>query len=185
MNIDTLLYLTVAIPWGVACFMAGVVTGTKVDLWSRNMTQPPIVRPTETPSRNPRGERNAMPWYRRSNLWIGSAVAAIGIFTSTQWYLSGQQAEDQARRADELSKCIAAYSTGFADAIDARSAEAAKVTEGQDRLWLLFQEAVNSAPSPELRERFRIQINEYFDARQKSKQAQIENPYPKPPRDVC
>lgn len=175
---DTVLYIALSIPWGVAGFLAGFTAGCKANLWSITMPTPLIERPIETPSENPAGGSGRKPWYRSSQAWIGAAVAAIGLATAGQWYVSGQDTK-------HLTECTAAYANGYADALERRTVEAQKVTDGQDKLWMLFQEAMNTAPSQDLRDRFKVQLDSYLEARAKSRQAQIQNPYPEPPRDVC
>lgn len=180
---DTVLYLALSIPWGVAGWLAGFVTGYKAITWSRTM--PTLIeRPIETPSENVSNEPIEAPWYRRSQTWLGVAVAVIGLVTAVQWYFGGAETRRVAEETHRLAQCQAAYANGFADAIDARTKENAAVASGQDALWTLVDKGF-TAPSPELRDEFQRQLRIYLDARAKAREAQIENPYPPAPRDLC
>jgi hypothetical protein len=179
---DTVLYITLSIPWGVAGWLAGFVTGYRAILWSRTMPTTLIDRPTEAPPKSP---DTALPWYRRSRFWLGTAVAAIGLFTAGQWYFQGEDTQRVAEDTKRIATCQAAYANGFADAIDARTKESYAVADGQDQLWMIFQEGVGATPPADIRERFRVKLNEYLTARAKVKAAQAENPLPPAPRDLC
>jgi hypothetical protein len=172
---DTVIYLILSVPWAAAGFLAGFTAGVKADVWSHAM--PTIERPTATPSDNPEDEPSRAPWYRRSQTWIGAAVALVGVVTGIQWYIQGADTK-------RLVECQNAYASGVADALDARTEAQRSVTEAQDGLWFLINQGL-AAPSPEIRDQFRAKLDQYVHAREESKKTQAEKPYPAAPREVC
>lgn len=177
MMTESVLYIVLSIPWAVAGFLAGFTAGVKANLWSRTMSPAIVERPTETPSRNPEDGPKAVPWYRRSQTWIGGAVAAIGIVTGVTWYSSGQETA-------RLVECQNAYANGAADALEARAKAQQSVTDAQDGLWFLIDRGL-TAPTPEIRDEFKAKLSDYVHAREEAKKTQATNPYPEAPREVC
>jgi hypothetical protein len=168
---DLVLYVSLSIPWGILGWMAGYTTAHKAVLWSRTM--PTLIeRPIETPSKNPEGDR---PWYRRSQTWIGAAVAFIGLFTAVQWYVQGEGTR-------RLAECQTVYANGFADAIQARADEAQIKDEAIDGAFIAFEAAMKGTIG---RPEVEAAISRYNSARAAQKKAQTEHPYPQAPRDLC
>jgi hypothetical protein len=182
---DAVTYIVQTIPWSVAGFLLGSWSQSRFNPRSRPMTSPLSEGAVVTAPRTGVDGSDAGPWYKNSRTWIGLAVALIGLVTGIQWFLGGAETRRVADETHRLAQCQSAYANGFADALDARTKESTAVADGQDGMWLLFQEALNTAPSPDIRERFRVQLDTYFSARAKTKAAQVENPFPPAPRDLC
>lgn len=116
-------------------------------------------------------------WRPRFEHIISVVVVTLGVLTAVQGYVFS-------RRTDDLSRCQLAYSTGFADALDARTKANQEVTDAQDELWKTVQRGFQ-APGADARAMFERQLSAYLDARTKAKAAQAGNPYPPAPRDLC
>lgn len=105
-----------------------------------------------------------------------AVVAALGILSQVQAY---QFSRDNKATTD----CLRAYSTGFADAIDASRSAQVGVTDAQDDMWQTIRDGLRS-PSPEIRGKFESQVDEYLKARAQAKTVLAEHPI-KAPRDIC
>lgn len=179
---DSLVYIVLSVPWAVAGFLAGFTAGVKANLWSRTVDYAPVERPSETASRNSEDAPRATPWYRRGQTWLGTAVAAIGIFTAVHWYSQGRETDRIARDNERLAQCTAAYATGFADALDARADETRRKDEAIDTVFETISNAFGGVGGrPEVEKAFR----DYVTARNEQKKAQTEHPLPPAPREVC
>jgi len=117
----------------------------------------------------------ARKWRFTATHAIGVVVIVLGVFTAVQSYV-------QADATNQLAVCQQAYTNGFADAIDARSAAS---QEAQDALDDLLSTVASITPTPQGRDQFRDALTEYLAKRAAAKQAQKEHPYPPAPRDVC
>jgi hypothetical protein len=106
---------------------------------------------------------------------IGTLVVFLGVFTAVQGYVQGEATE-------RLALCQAAYSNGFADALEARTSATADAQRALDD----FLTAVSAAtPTQEGRDVVRKALSDYLTKRAEAKQAQQQNPFPAAPRDVC
>lgn len=103
-------------------------------------------------------------------------VAALAIVSQVQAY-----AFSRANKA--TTDCLRAYSTGFADAIDASRKAAAEVSSAQDDLWRTISDGLRS-PGTDVRAKFEKQLDDYLKARDAAKAAVATNPI-KAPRDIC
>lgn len=109
---------------------------------------------------------------------MGVVVVVLGLGTAAQGIY-----QDSATR--RIADCTRAYSNGFADAIDARSAASAASQNALDDLMTNVGKLASTEASPEAREQFRKSLSEYLAKRAEAKKQQQENPYPPAPRDVC
>jgi len=111
---------------------------------------------------------------------IGAVVVLLGIFTAA----NGIHQTSETRR---FADCTRAYSDGFADALDARSAASAQAQEALDDLMATVGQltSVGEAGTPQAQEQFRTALSDYLTKRTEAKKKQRENPFPEAPRKVC
>lgn len=157
---NTITYLTQAIAWSITGGFVGFMVGSNLCRKEGSAVAT---------------ERRR--WRPRFDHVIVAVVLALGLATALQGYFLNA-------RQEELSRCQLAYSTGFADAIDARTQASKEKDEAQDELWRIVQSGFQ-APGPDVRVRFEKQLNQYLEAREKVKESQKDNPYPPAPRDLC
>lgn len=156
MNILT--YSIQAFAWSVAGAFIGYMIGATVAREGMDVTQKKRWRP-------------------RFDIVITVVVLTLGVLTAVQGYVLGQRTAD-------LSRCQLAYSSGFADALDARSQSSRAAQDALDQ-WMTSINNTIQAPSPQAADKIRAAFRDYLDARAKAKQTQEDNPYPPAPRDLC
>jgi hypothetical protein len=159
--VTSLTYFVQSFAWSVAGGLVGYMVGVN------------LRRSTEGADVAGQSRR----WRPKFEHFISVVVVSLGVLTAVQGYMFSQ-------RTDQLSRCQLAYTTGFADAIDARTQASKEKDEAQDELWRIIRSGFQ-APGPDVRERFEKQLNLYLDAREKVKESQQANPYPPAPRDLC
>lgn len=170
------LYITQSVPW----ILVGLVVGW---FMGRSTVAVEVIADAvhddevDDMSGNDRSN-NAEPRHARFTTIhaLGLVVVLLGIFTAVQGYVQG---EATARLVD----CHRAYSTGFADAIDARSRAAADSQAALDDLLMKVSLALPNTESGG--EQVRIALTDYLKKREEAKKTQAENPYPPAPRDLC
>lgn len=156
---NAVIYLVQAFAWSVAGGLIGYMFGAN------------LCRTTEG------SDVTKTRWRPKFDHIIAACFLALAVATAVQGYVLGN-------RTDALSRCQLAYSTGFADAIDARTQASREKDEAQDELWKIVRSGFQ-APGPDIRTRFEHQLNLYLDARERVKESQKDNPYPPAPRDAC
>jgi hypothetical protein len=112
---------------------------------------------------------------------VGYAVLVVVVAVLA--IVSQVQAFQFSRDNKATTDCLRAYSTGFADAIDASRKAAAEVSSAQDDLWRTISEGLK-APGADIRGRFERQLDDYLKARDVAKQTATANAI-KAPRDIC
>ncbi len=168
------LYIIQSLPWIVAGLLVGFFVGRATV--AAEVVAEALQDEGDAMSDPSAPQTKRRPWKRvTSNGVIGFLLVALGAATAVQSYA---QSEATAR----LTECQTAYANGFADALDARSTATA---EAQDALDELLTTVASLTPTPESRQRFADALGEYLSKRAAAKQAQKDNPYPEPPRDVC
>lgn len=108
---------------------------------------------------------------------LGVVILALTGFSALQ----SVQASEETQR---IALCQEAYSNGFADALDKRTEYNSSRQESLDKLMRTFGDVV-AMPSDDGALRIRAALAEYNSESAKAKQAQIDNPYPQAPRDLC
>jgi len=108
---------------------------------------------------------------------LGGIVFVLSLLTAVQ----GIYQWAEVRR---IADCQSAYSNGFADAIDARTAATGEAQNALDKLMTSVGKVMQST-DPGRRDDVQTAIREYLDARAKAKATQQANPYPPAPRDLC
>ena len=88
-------------------------------------------------------------------------------------------------RIQEVVSCQRAYQTGFADALEARTATSTEAQNASDELWTTVGKLISGVPSSETRSQFLGALDSYLNKRIEAKKKQQENPYPPSPRDLC
>lgn len=168
----------------VCWFIFGVIVGAQ---WTRMRRQvgrlanihvrreEPVQPPPHTAPRSRRWPRRVLDAFVVL-LFIGSAVQA---------YVTYDQLQESADRIQAVVDCQRAYQTGFADALDARSAASTEAQNANDELWATVGQLTSAAASPETRVKFQAALSNYFDKRAEAKKQQQDNPYPPSPRDLC
>lgn len=158
-----LSYVTVSLPWTGFGLIVGFLLGARA---RRELTTKETDM-TEVPRRR-----------RVTGLRIlGAVVVLLSVASAVQGLV-------QSRRTDDLARCQLAYSTGFADALDARSKASQSAQDALDD-WMTKVNDIIQAPTPEARTKILDAFHGYLAARQQAKDTQRINPYPSPPRDVC
>lgn len=152
-------YLVQAFAWSVAGGLIGFMFGTN------------LCRTTEG------ADVKQTRWWPKFDYVITALFLTLAVLTAVQGYVLGN-------RTDELSRCQLAYSTGFADAIDARSQATAQAQEALDQ-WMTTVNASIQTPSPEAAVLIRQAFTDYLNARAEAKKTQQDNPYPPAPREAC
>lgn len=167
----SLTYLAESVPW----ILAGLVTGFFL---GRSTVAVEViadaVQDGEAEMSDKPASRKRRPKFTTNGVTMGVLIV-LGIATAVQTYVQG---EATAR----LTECQTAYANGFADALEARSEASADAQEAQDELW---RKVAALTPTPQARGQFKAALDEYLDKRGQAKEAQAENPFPAPPRDVC
>lgn len=117
-------------------------------------------------------------WKRPSGqALLGAIVFALGIATVVQ----GLYQNASIRR---VSDCQTAYTTGFADALDARSSAAASAQDSLDTLMTKVGDVFQHSTA-DSRATVQQAVDDYLAARSKAKATASKNPYPPAPRDLC
>jgi len=160
------LYIAQSVPWIAAGLLVGFFMGRSTVAVEQIADAVQDEVDTMPEERKPRfGSIHA----------LGAVVVLLGVFTAVQSYVQGEATA-------KLADCQQAYTSGFADAIDARSSAAA---QAQDALDELLTKVASLTPTPEARGNFETALNDYLRKRAAAKKAQQEHPYPPAPRDVC
>lgn len=119
--------------------------------------------------------RRRRPSYEQT---IGAVVVLLGLFTAAQ----GLYQDSATRR---VAECVQAYSNGFADAIDQRSAANAERDAAFDSLITTVAESTAASEDPGAAQRFRDALAQYLEKRAQQRATAERNPFPPAPRDVC
>jgi hypothetical protein len=118
-------------------------------------------------------------WPRRV---LDAFVVMLFVASAVQGFVTYERIQD-------VVDCQKAYQTGFADALEARSAAA-----GAERdaliAWMRTLDELLTKTQPggdgvAARQKFAASTSEYLQKQAELKRKQQENPYPPSPRDVC
>lgn len=163
-------YIVNGLIWSAAGFIAGWLAGRA----SRDITRiaGAVAKEGTVPPSTPNDR-----WARAYRLAVPVLVVALGIATAVQGAY-------QSAALQRVAACQTAYSSGFADAIDARSSAAADAQDALDALMTKVGDALQHS-DPESRAEVQRAVDDYLAARAKSKQTQQDHPYPPAPRDLC
>lgn len=155
---SVLLYMLERLPWAGVGLLGGYFLGLHL-------------RRTEAAMAGSNGRK----WRPNGTYVFGVILVLLGVGTAIQGVV-------QSRATDGLTQCIATYSNGLADAIEARSRASSEAQRASDDFW----RALYALPqNDEGRAQARKVFEEYVRKREASNRAQAENPYPAPPRAVC
>lgn len=171
---QVLIYLTLSIAWGVGGFVGGFYLGARA-----KKKLDPDKEPAMTSPLNEEVELvvDRLPWYRRTQVWIGVTVALVGLGTIGQGFVFGA-------KTAAITNCQAAWIQGFSTALSANSAAAQAALAPQDEMWKTFREGLTGA-TPDIRAKFSQQLDEYLAARQKAKDTRSDNPIVAAPANLC
>ena len=163
-----LSYLMQSLGWAVVGFLGGFLAGhaaRDVHRIADAMTGEDTM-----PQRTPRFPRIS------SQTVIALVVVLLGVLTVVQGLI-------QSAATDRLTQCQAAYSNGFADALNARSQATTDAQDALDDLMATISQAIQgSAPD---RAAVQHAIADYLAKREAVKREQQAHPYPLPPRATC
>jgi hypothetical protein len=167
-------YIVNGIIWSAAGFIVGWLAGRI----SRDITR--IARFTNAAAEEdtvPLSSTMAARLSRSYRLAVPILVVVLGIATAVQGAY-------QAAGLQRVSDCQTAYSSGFADALDARSSASA---DAQTALDALMTKVGGALEHSNVGSRAEVQqaVDDYLAARAKAKRTQEQNPYPPAPRDLC
>lgn len=169
-----LIYLAERAPWAAVGLLAGYLFGRGVrDLETIAAAVTPEESKVDKPSRF-----QAVIQKMTGLHVLGIVVFVLAVGTVVQGYVHNEQTQ-------RIAECTKAYSSGFADAIDARSSATSAAQQALDDLMTQVGQLSAGVASPESREQFRIALADYLSKREEAKKQQAENPFPAPPRDVC
>lgn len=111
-----------------------------------------------------------------------NGIRVLGILVILVTIASGVQAYVQGQATQRIANCTKAYSDGFADAIEERSAASADAQNALDDLMFAIAKAT---PTADRQAAARRAFDTYIAKRAEAKKTQAEHPFPAPPRDVC
>lgn len=175
-----LAYLIQSIGWAGAGFLAGVLVGrTARDV--RRIAAAVSVDDGE-------GDEDMSEPRRSRRRWIGTAsaqtvvalvVVLLGVVTVVQGIV-------QSDATERLTRCQAAYSNAFSDALNARSGASTNAQDALDQMLTAWLGIGNQNATPEERRAQALRaLNDYFAKRDQLKAEQAAHPYPAPPRTMC
>lgn len=151
------LYCLERLPWAGAGLLAGYLLGLHIQRTG-----------THT---NGNGKR----WRPNGTYVFGFILVLLGLGTAVQGIT-------QSRATDRLTNCVATWSNNLASAIEVRSKASAEAQRASDVMW---QSIAGLPQTDEGRAKARQVFEDYIKKREAANRAQVENPYPPPPRAVC
>ncbi|AXB41311.1 MULTISPECIES: hypothetical protein [Amycolatopsis] len=158
--------------WAVLGFLGGFLVGRAARDVHRVATAITSEEPVPDDQTSPR-PRWRVP---TGQFVLGVVVVLLGIITVAQ----GIVTNSTTRR---ITECQAAYSNGFADALDARASATADAQTALDELMKAISGYLASPPVPP--DKVRAAIGDYLDSRERADAERQQHPYPPPPRDLC
>lgn len=164
-------YLTESAGWAVLGFIVGYLVGRAARDAHRVVTAI-TTENTMTEQYLPTPRRRVP----TGQFVLGVVVVLLGIITVAQ----GITTSSTTRR---ITECQAAYSNGFADALDARASATADAQMALDELVKAISGYLASPPVPP--DKVRAAIGDYLAKRAKAETERQQHPYPPPPRDLC
>lgn len=169
-------YVLTALGW----FVLGVVAGAQ---WTRMRRDVRRIAKAQAQEEEPVAAPFAVDQdpARRSRRWR----RALDIFVVLLFIASAVQAYFTYGQIKDVQDCQRIYQTGFADALDARSAASTEAQNANDELWATIGQLTAGTGNAETRTKFQAALANYFDKRAEAKKKQQENPYPPSPRDLC
>lgn len=120
---------------------------------------------------------------RPATFWLGLVVVGLTLAGGAQGYVqdrrtaaAADQATAAADQATAVGRCLSAYATGFADALEARSQA---TQEYEDALDALFDAFANEPAQA------RRSFDDYRAQRAAVREKRKQHPFPAAPRGLC
>ncbi len=127
--------------------------------------------------------------WRRGRRVLDVFVVLLFVSSAVQGFVTYERIQDANDRIQEVVGCQKAYQTGFADALEARSAAAGAERDALIAWMKTLDELITKTPvcadPAAARQKFAAATSEYLQKQAELKRKQQENPYPPSPRDVC
>jgi aminoglycoside phosphotransferase family enzyme len=118
--------------------------------------------------------RRGFPWQRI----FGALVIVLAVMTVLQGVVVSQ---DNRR----IAQCVARYSNGFSDALDARSKSSGQSQRALDEMVTAIRSTLAKPGTTSGQQSLHAAIDKYLAQRQEVLAEQRRHPYPPPPRDAC
>lgn len=166
---DFWTYATESAGWAVLGFAIGYFVGRAARDVHRVVT---AITPNTTDTPPPTGRRHPL----SGHTIVGLIVVLLGVVTVVQGIVTNNATR-------QIAECQAAYSNGFADALDARSSATTATQDALDELVTTVSGYLADSPIPS--DKVRVAIGRYLDQRAKAEAERERHPYPPPPRDLC
>ncbi|MFE0021896.1 hypothetical protein [Amycolatopsis sp. NPDC059021] len=168
---DLWAYVFESAAWALLGFVGGYLLGRAARDVHRVATA--ITTEDTVPDDQPPRSRLRAPG---GHVILGLVVVLLGVLTVAQ----GIVTNNATRR---IAECQAAYSNGFADALDARADATADAQTALDELMRAISGYLANPPVPP--DKVRTAIGDYLAQRAKAESERQQHPYPPPPRDLC
>jgi hypothetical protein len=132
----------------------------------------------------PVGPRRWRWWWRPTTSPIVPLfLVLMAMFTAGQAVQNRSRNDAQDVETRRVLACQVVYANAVADALDARTQASGEAQAALDRLVTAVAETLRTGP--QANQRVQQAVEEYLEARARSRDAQQRNPYPAPPREVC
>lgn len=114
----------------------------------------------------------------RGQFLLGVVVVVLGMLTVAQGF-----AYNHALR--RIVACQSAYSTGFADALEARTNASNQAQQAMDTLIRSIGDNLSSPNRTDRDSQVQKAISDYLAKRAEADAQRQAHPFPPPPRDIC
>jgi hypothetical protein len=178
--IDPFTYAVTSLLWtavGLALVLHPTLAVLPVVLSHPRLVMVPLSPEVTAVPDKPVQPRRRRPWRPTR----GNVVAAVLVALAAASVAQNWKSTQSDRR---IVSCLRTYANESADALDARTKANAEQQLALDGVVRVVSESFATGPQDGAKE-VRLALDKYLEKRRQTLEAQEQNPYPSPPREVC